>query len=309
MTQYGSSVSVVIPCFNRQNHITDALESALAQVSVDEVIVVDDGSTDDSWEKICSFGSKIKAIRVQNGGPSRARNIGVRNSSGDYIKFLDSDDLLIGNSVETQIRQLKNLPYRSIPIGKLTSNLTVETLTESKTCEITPYQMGLESIQVSRPLIPRIAFDEVGGFRYSTAHEDYELFVRMAAVGWRFFEFDSSVVEFRDVDVNRLSLKLNPERFNEMLNVFQRLERDLFGDMPALSNQLQLGVAAAAWSIGRRCARLGHKITAKEFFELAYRLGGKSARNGSIPVKFLYLFLNPTMAESLISLLKKLVVK
>ena len=78
-----SAVSIIIPCFNRARFIASAIESALNQSFGDiEVIVIDDGSTDESWTIISSFGDRIRPIRVENGGVGRARNIGVSHADG-----------------------------------------------------------------------------------------------------------------------------------------------------------------------------------------------------------------------------------
>jgi len=85
--------SVVIPTYNRQEHLQRALDSVFAQQFDDyEVIVVDDGSTDDTRCMLAELGEKVRTIHQENSGPSVARNAGVRLASGKYVVFLDSDD-------------------------------------------------------------------------------------------------------------------------------------------------------------------------------------------------------------------------
>lgn len=87
-------VSVVIPTFNRSQYIGQAIKSVLEQTRDDiEIIVVDDGSTDDTREKIRPYLTRINYLYTERGGPSKARNIGMKRASGEYISFLDSDDL------------------------------------------------------------------------------------------------------------------------------------------------------------------------------------------------------------------------
>jgi glycosyltransferase involved in cell wall biosynthesis len=89
-----NAVSVVIPTFNRDGVIRNAVESVLDQVGVDcEVIVVDDGSTDNTSEVLAPLKNRIRYVRTENGGASAARNRGIRESSSDWIAFLDSDDV------------------------------------------------------------------------------------------------------------------------------------------------------------------------------------------------------------------------
>lgn len=99
-----ATVSVVIPCYNGAAYLRETLESALAQTHAPlEVIVVDDGSTDDSAAIAESFGPPVRVIRQENRGESAARNVGVRASRGDWIAFLDADDLWDPCKLEAQL--------------------------------------------------------------------------------------------------------------------------------------------------------------------------------------------------------------
>ena len=101
-------VSVIIPNFNRETLIGDTLSNLLAQTAPpEEIIVVDDGSTDGSVSVIRSFGSKIKLIQQANQGPGAARNAGLRIATGDFIQFQDSDDLYSLNKLKVQTELLK----------------------------------------------------------------------------------------------------------------------------------------------------------------------------------------------------------
>src|SRR4051812_26873537 len=100
---YTSLVSVIIPTYNRANVVSEAVESVLNQTySKVELIVVDDGSTDDTLEKLRRFGNTITVITQENAGPSAARNAGIANARGDLIAFLDSDDLWLPTNLERQ---------------------------------------------------------------------------------------------------------------------------------------------------------------------------------------------------------------
>jgi GT2 family glycosyltransferase len=87
------AVSVIIPTYNRARVIARAITSALAAVSDgDEIIVVDDGSTDDTQEVLKAFGDRVRIIRAPNGGAGAARNVGIRHATRPLVAFLDSDD-------------------------------------------------------------------------------------------------------------------------------------------------------------------------------------------------------------------------
>ncbi|HPL98337.1 MAG TPA: glycosyltransferase [Bacillota bacterium] len=97
-------VSVIIPVYNNEKYLKQAICSVLNQTCKDlEIIVVDDGSTDNS-SKIAREFKQVKYLRQDNSGPSSARNKGMAVSKGDYIAFLDSDDLYEAHKIETQVR-------------------------------------------------------------------------------------------------------------------------------------------------------------------------------------------------------------
>jgi glycosyltransferase involved in cell wall biosynthesis len=114
----GPRVSVIIPCFNRSARLREAIESVLAQTYQDfEVLVIDDGSTDDtrtSLERRFAGDSRIHYFHKTHAGPGPARNLGLRNASGEFIAFLDSDDLWLPDKLEHQIRQLDEDPEAAL---------------------------------------------------------------------------------------------------------------------------------------------------------------------------------------------------
>jgi len=86
-------VSVIMPCFNGEAFITEAINSVLNQTFEEfELIVIDDGSTDRSAELLSCYGERIRVVRQPNRGVSVARNVGIQLSAGEYVAFLDSDD-------------------------------------------------------------------------------------------------------------------------------------------------------------------------------------------------------------------------
>jgi len=104
-------ISCIVPVFNGERYLSEAVDSLLAQTykSV-EIIVVDDGSTDRTPQIVESFGKQIRSLRQVNGGPAAARNSGVRIARGDFIAFLDADDLWHPEKLARQINCLEVRP-------------------------------------------------------------------------------------------------------------------------------------------------------------------------------------------------------
>jgi len=102
-------VSVVMPIYNKEKHIRKAIKSILNQTLKNwQLIIVDDGSTDRSLELCQDFkDSRIQVIHVDNGGVSRARNIGIRHATGEYLAFIDSDDYVESEYLE-KLTSVKN---------------------------------------------------------------------------------------------------------------------------------------------------------------------------------------------------------
>lgn len=111
-------VSVIIPVFNGSLFLKSAIQSILDQnYDPIEVIVVDDGSTDNSAEIAQSFSSKVNLIRQKNKGPSSARNKGIRLARHELIAFLDADDLWTDSSLAARVNFLKKYSHLSAVLG------------------------------------------------------------------------------------------------------------------------------------------------------------------------------------------------
>ncbi len=114
-------ISVVIPLYNKEKSIVATLQSVLAQTYTDyEVIIVDDGSTDNSLNVVRSFvhsftdSSVIKIIRQSNAGVSAARNRGIEEAKGEYVAFLDGDDLWDKDFLKEMAKLIEEYPNKSI---------------------------------------------------------------------------------------------------------------------------------------------------------------------------------------------------
>ena len=120
-------ISVVIPAYNREIYLEEAIQSVLSQTCPpQEIIVVDDGSTDPTREKAQSFGERICYLFQENRGVSSARNAGVNASRGRFLAFLDSDDVWLPQKLEWQMDHLIQNPGTAMVHGHMQAFLSPE---------------------------------------------------------------------------------------------------------------------------------------------------------------------------------------
>jgi glycosyltransferase involved in cell wall biosynthesis len=184
-------VSVIIPNYNYSQYIGEAVESVLLQTYTNvEIIVVDDGSKDNSLELLETFGDKIKVLAQQNAGVSVARNNGVANSNGEFIAFLDADDVWLPEKLERQITLFLNdrtLGLVHVAVQDIDANgKNLETHFDGLSGEVSHELLLFKRAVIlgggSGIMIPRKVFDEVGGFdlRLSTS-ADWDIFYQISS--------------------------------------------------------------------------------------------------------------------------------
>lgn len=129
-------ISIVIPLYNKEQSIAQTLDSVLSQEGADfEVVIVDDGSTDHSYTIAKGYAERDTRIRLyqqENGGPSKARNTGVKIAQGDWILFLDADDELLPDALETFSKAIT----RNIESQFIISSYYLESKGGKKICPI-----------------------------------------------------------------------------------------------------------------------------------------------------------------------------
>ena len=102
-TEVRDRISVIVPMYNARLYIEEAIDSILAQTQpADEIVVVDDGSTDGGAELLARYGSAVRVFRQDNAGSSAALNKGLAETSGDFVAFLDADDLWMPEKLQLQ---------------------------------------------------------------------------------------------------------------------------------------------------------------------------------------------------------------
>ena len=121
--KYLTLVSIIIPVYNRENFVERCVKSVLAQTLRQiEIVVVDDGSTDNTGnicDQMAQWDYRLKVIHKQNGGPSSARNQGIRSATGKYIIFLDSDDYMMPNYCESLVEMQQRYGDEALCISNL----------------------------------------------------------------------------------------------------------------------------------------------------------------------------------------------
>lgn len=195
-------VSVIIPTHNRAHLIGETLDSVFAQdYRPIEIVVVDDGSTDDTervvrgYEVKCPKGVSLRYIRQENSGAPKARNCGFRESKGEFIQFLDSDDVLFPRKISTQAAVLS----REASVDAVYGEATIERRhggIACKTFKANPARPGEDIIEVFLGMRSNLSFSylykrkvvlDSGGWDESLPLlQDLEFVLRMGLAGFRF---------------------------------------------------------------------------------------------------------------------------
>jgi glycosyltransferase involved in cell wall biosynthesis len=198
-------VSVIIPTYNAAQFVTAAIDSVLAQTFQDvEILVVDDGSTDDTKNTLAKYGDRIEYLYKQNGGVAKARNYAIERAQGEYVAFLDADDLWLPEKLAKQIalfesRRKIGLCYTGAEI--IDENLAVkghiDAATHEDACEkllLTMNIMVLSSVMVRREIVLQTeGFDS----HFSTT-ADKEFWLRLSLLT-KFAAVPDYLVKYRDV--------------------------------------------------------------------------------------------------------------
>lgn len=175
-------ISVIIPAYNGAGFIRTAIDSALAQTfSPMEIIVVDDGSKDNTADIAESYGGPVRVVRKKNGGPASARNEGARLATGEWLALLDADDQWLPTKLERQLRFTQDPS-----VGAVHSLIHGRKIGLADTTFAQLWQRNI--IVNSTVLLRRSAFLELEGFdeaRELISVEDYNFWLRLAHRGWK----------------------------------------------------------------------------------------------------------------------------
>ena len=193
----GPAVTVAIPVYNGGRTITAALQSVFEQTYTDyEIIVIDDGSTDDTGAEVAQWGGRVRYERQANGGPARARNQALRHARGRYVAFLDADDVWLPRKLERQIAYFTEHPETGLlHTAALVSRAPTRTALEALDtparevindpparvyCDLFHSRLDINTLTV---MARRDVLLECGGFneRRELHVEDWDLWLRIAS--------------------------------------------------------------------------------------------------------------------------------
>jgi GT2 family glycosyltransferase len=286
-------VSAVIPVHNRPRQLREAVESVLEQdYRPIEMIIIDDGSTDDTIEAAQELAvahpEAVRVISQANSGPGAAREKGRLLARGEFIQYLDSDDILLPGKFRAQVEALRSTPQADVAYGitylREADGLLVE-MPHKKTGE--PISAMFPEFLVSRwwetatPLYRSSVTDKAGAWTDLRIEEDWEYDCRVASLGGKLAWVPQPVSEHRDHAGQRLSRgsAIDKQRLRQRsqahgLILKHAIAFGLTPECPQMQN-----FARALFLLARQCGAAGLPVESRELLHAARRAcGAKRAR-------------------------------
>jgi glycosyltransferase involved in cell wall biosynthesis len=269
-------ISVIIPTYNRGWIVQEAIDSVLNQDFTDyELIVVDDGSEDDTAAILASYGQSISVLHQLNKGVSAARNHGIAAASGQLIAFLDSDDLWLPRKLSTQVKFFKDHPDAVI-------NQTQERWIR-KGVRVNPKQrhhkfsgmifehsLALCLVSPSAVMLKKNLFDDVGGFdEQLPACEDYDLWLRISC-RYPVHLINKPLIIKRGGHADQLSKAAGLDKYRIQALV-KLIESGLLTPQQRQAALTTLKAKCTVYAGG--CRKRGREQEAKNYYRLAERYG------------------------------------
>jgi glycosyltransferase involved in cell wall biosynthesis len=286
-------VSTIVPVYNRPALLREAVGSVLCQTRTPiEVVIVDDGSTDETPAVCAMLASErpdaIRVARIENSGPGAARETGRLLARGEFVQYLDSDDLLHPARFERLVGALESQPAagaaysmtREYPIGQPPSDVPSARTGEALGA-LFPYLLGGRCWRTLSPLYRRTTTDAVGPWSRLRQEEDWEYDARVAALGTKLVWWPEFLADVRTHAGRRASGGSlgNPEKMRGRCTahrlIYQHARRFGIGpDEPHMRH-----FARRLFLLARQCGASGLSDESRELFELAREASG-DAGNG-----------------------------
>lgn len=279
-------ISIVIPTYNRARYLKEAINSALAQQYENmEILIVDDGSTDNTQAVISEFTSKkIRYLPKEHSGAPATRNYGVREAKGDFILWLDSDDVLLPDTVTSYVALLKRFPHVDVFYGNVL--ITDDKLNDKgkipyedwfgRNPELLAKLLMGNSLPNPGSMVRRDCFQRVGMFdeSFKRAH-DYEWWSRLAPVA-NFKNAQTLVVKWRWHDNNMSSGSVDIDWSYDAKIIHLMLERyplrDLFPQINFSQLPPQIAEGLAYLQVAQRLLQLKDMAGALKYAKISYKL-------------------------------------
>ena len=207
-------VSVIMPCYNKAEYVEEAIESVLKQTYNNiEIIVVNDGSTDNSSEVIKSISDRNENIiffdEKENRGVVWARNFGIAKATGEFILPLDADDTIQATFIEKAVRILE----RNSKMVISCKNVFDKDANDNKGLIDTQKIVLGDELFVCTSMFRKTDFEEVGGYKEifnKIGCEDFELYVNFISKGYKFYKINERLFNYRrNTNKNRTSIQLS----------------------------------------------------------------------------------------------------
>lgn len=217
-----STISCIVPVYNGARFLAEALDSILAQsLPPAEIIVVDDGSTDATAAVVDAYAAKVRYVHQQNAGPASARNHGIRLAKGEFLSFLDADDLWQPDKLARQRSALMSSAQAGICISHVQNFWVAELAHERERLRDDAFAKPMPGYVCQCLLARRRVFETVGNFDESKrVGEDVDWFMRAERAGIQRLILDESLV-YRRIHGHNISYELfhSPKARTDMLDL------------------------------------------------------------------------------------------
>jgi glycosyltransferase involved in cell wall biosynthesis len=286
-------VSTIIPVHNRSSLLREAVASVLTQTHRPiEIIIVDDGSTDDTGRQADALAgsySEVRVIHRQNGGPGAARETGRLAAGGEFIQYLDSDDLLLPSKFELQVTGLRRFGDCAVSYGKTRFYAyggqppdVAWKRTGEQIPTIFPSFLQSRWWGTSTPLYRRDVTDLAGPWTELRNEEDWEYDCRVARHGGRLHYCDVFVSDERAVPGYRLSTggSTDPEKLRSRAHAHKLVLEHAFAAQISHETYEMQHFARELFLLARQCGAAGLGGEAKMLFKLARQASGIERSRG-----------------------------
>jgi glycosyltransferase involved in cell wall biosynthesis len=310
------NVAVIIPSFNNARTVRDAVDSALTQAGVNvEVVVVDDGSSDGSYDALTLLGNRIRLVRQRNAGACVARNRGLVETTAPFVKFLDADDVLEPGCLAAQLAQAQRAGRDTVifgrciwvtPQGTQIGHYPPGSLPDG--AQLSAADLVEASPLTSCPLHRRELLEMVGGFDPSCPRgQEHDLHVRLALSGVTFIFRDTLCYRYiQHESATRISAHQGRRAVcAAQIEIYERQVALAVagGLISAGASPLRLAFARHFWRHGRVCARFGHYDLTTHCFARSDEIAGGRGRCavGSLSYRALVRLLGGKQVEWLVN--------